>query len=604
MKRFLRLIFIVFIQHYSFSQTVPVTIINGTLKACDTNIVTATFTGIGQHKLKIKGELIFGSNSHDSCGKSSGVLIEILSLIDSANLNPISFSPPVTDTANGEVYISFNTIDTVILTYRIHIDCSAIPTGANVDPIFVKQTWTDSISSVNYNLNASGVNTLQSAAILYPKLVYVPTVIDTIGYLESRILQFTFLNSGFTIANISIRFLEDATNYCGAFVNVDPLFYKIKENGTPVNYTSGDQAFIQLPVSDTLFIYRSIRAINCLDTCTHHAIFSWQCANRDSLGTAFCSSCFGSDTINYVIQNRIMPQLKVIRAVPVSDQVTNFDMSCPNSLTGMRRWEYFITTEDIGKLDSAVIHFTNYHSDSISSLGLIPENTLQIDTLCSSCNFQMTYGQRAFSLCANTVNNPIDSLTMVITNFGDGDTIKFRFQSFRCVEEDTRLYNVPKSFTNWTFRNTYSVSKCGLKDSLDFLYPVYTANGIVDQVAAVADLSLIYTPTVSDLSSPPNNFGDSADFEIKMNGLFIDEYDIVQQLLGCDASNTNCIPTGYFKITIECDPGLIVPNAQNYTRIKYKDSLGFINYYVPEYFYQDTSILGQCAAAPMFIILI
>lgn len=597
MKKLLLLAAFLLLNLISISQTVPVTIINGTLKACDTNIVTATFTGIGQHKLKIKGALNFGNNTHVACGNSNGVLIEILSLKDSANLNPISFSPPVTDTANGSVFISFITLDTVILTYRIHIDCSAIPTGANVDPIFVKQTWTDSISGVNYDLNAFGVDTLQSAAILYPKLVYVPTVIDTIGYQESRILQFTFLNSGFTTANISFRFLEDATNYCGAFVNVDSLlFYKIRENGTPVNYISGDQAFIQLPVSDTLFIYKRIQAVNCLDTCTHHAIFTWQCANRDSLGTAFCSSCFGSDTINYVIQNRIMPQLKVIRAVPVSDQVTNFDVSCPNSLTGMRQWEYFITTDDIGKLDSAVIHFTNYHSDVISSLGLIPENTLQIDTLCSNCNFQMTYGQRDFALCADSVTNPIDNLKMIITNFGDGDTIKFRFQSFRCVEEDTLLYNVPKSYTNWTFRNTYSVSKCGLKDSLDFLYPAYTADGIVDQVAAVADLSLIYTPTVSDLSSPPNNFGDSADFEIKMNGLFIDEYDIVQQLIGCDASNTNCIPTGYFKVTIECEKGLIVPNAQNYTRIKYKDSLGFINYYEPEYFYQDTSILGQCAA--------
>lgn len=594
MKKSLFLTTFLLIHSFSFSQSVPVQIVNDTLKACSTNIATATFAGTGQHKLTIDGSLIFGANSHLTCG-GGGVLIEFLSLKDNLG-NSISHTPPLTDTANGSVYLSFNTTDSCVLTYKIHIDCSAIPTGANVDPIFALQTWTDSISTINYNLNASGVDTLQSAAILYPKLVYIPTVIDTIGYQETKILQFTFLNTGFTTANISFRFLEDATNYCGAFVNVDSLFYKINHGGSPFSYTNGDQAFIQLPVSDTLFIYRSIRAINCLDTCTHQSIFTWQCANRDSLGTAFCPSCFGSNTINYTIANRIIPQLKVIRAVPVSDQVTNFDVSCPNSLTDMRQWEYFITTDDIGKLDSAVIHFTNYHPDSISSLGLIPESTLQIDTLCSSCNFQMTYGQRDFALCADSVTNPIDNLKMVITDFGDGDTIKFRFQSFRCVEEDTLLYNVPKSYTNWTFRNTYSVSKCGLKDTIDFLYPNYVANGIVGDVAAVADLSLIYTPTVSDLSSPPNNFGDSADFEIKMNGLFIDQYNSIKQLLGCDPSSANCIPTGYFKVTIECDPGLIVPNAQHYTCIKYKDSLGFINYYQPEYFYQDTSILGQCAA--------
>ncbi|MBK7967069.1 MAG: hypothetical protein IPK10_18555 [Bacteroidetes bacterium] len=173
MKRFLLLIFIVFIQHFSFSQTVSVAIVNTALKACDINDVKATFTSTGQHKLKIKGGVIFGSNTHVACGNSNGVLIKILSLSDSASGNLISFSPTVTDTANGSVYISFDTLTTVVLTYRIHIDCSAIPTGANVDPIFVKQTWTDSISSVNYDLNTSGVDTLQSAAILYPKLVYV-----------------------------------------------------------------------------------------------------------------------------------------------------------------------------------------------------------------------------------------------------------------------------------------------------------------------------------------------------------------------------------------------------------------------------------------------
>lgn len=596
MKKFLFLILLSSFQNYALSQIVPVQLSQATLKACSVNEVTARFRGTNTlQNLSLKGELYFGSNSHDSCGASNGVLIEILNLVDESGTS-INYSIPVTDTANGTVNINFTTPDSCVLTYRIHIDCSAIPTGANVFPIYIVQSWKDSTVGLNYYLNASVYDTLQSSAILYPKLVYLPTMMDSIGYGETEDMNFTFLNTGFTTANISFRFLEDLTNYCGAFEDVDSLFYKINQGGTPLPYTNGAQAFIQLPIGDTLFIYRSVRAINCLDTCTHQSIFTWQCANRDSLGTAFCSSCYGSDTINYVIQNRIMPQLKVIKAVPVSDQVTNFDVSCPNSLVGMRQWEYFITSEDIGKLDLAVIHFTNYHGDNISSLGLIPENTIQIDTLCSSCNFQMTYGQRTSSLCTNTVNNPIDSLTMVITNFGDGDTIKFRFQSFRCVEEDTLLYNVPKSYTNWTFRGTYSKSRCGLTDNLDYLHPPSGENGIVADVAAVADLSLIYTPTVSDLSSPPNNFGDSADFEIKMNGLFIDQYNSIKQLLGCDPGSANCIPTGYFKVTIECDPGLIVPNAQHYTRIKYKDSLGFINYYEPEYFYQDTSILGQCAA--------
>ncbi len=596
MKKLLFLILLLSFQHFAFSQTVPVQIINNTLKACDTNIVTATFTGTGQHKLTIIGELKFGANTHDSCGASRGILIEILSLKDSAGFNSITYSPPLTDTANGAVYISFNTSDTVILTYRIYIDCSAIPTGANINDIYVTQTWIDS-SGISYNLNSTPNNFYDGLAILYPKMVYIPTIIDTIGYQEIENIQFTFLNTGFTAANISFRFLEDATNYCGAFNNVDSLFYKIKENGTSINYKSDSLAFIQLPVNDTLFIYRRIQAKDCLSGgCSHNAIFTWQCADRDSLGNAFCPSCFGSETINYVIHNREMPNLKVVRAIPVTDQVTNFDVSCPNSLTSMRQWEYFITTEKEGKLDSAVIHFTNFHADSIASLGLIPESTLQIDTLCSNCNFQMAYGQRAFALCSDSVSNPIHNLRMVITNFGDGDTIKFRFQSFRCVEEDTLLYNVPKSYTNWTFRNTYSVSKCGAKNNDDFLIPTYQENGIVSQVAAVTDLSLIYTPTVSDLSSPPNNFGDSADFEIKMNGLYIVDYSSMQQLLGCNPIYTNCLPTGYFKVTIECDKGLVVPNAQNYTRIKYKDSLGFINYYEPEYFYQDTSILGQCAA--------
>jgi len=70
MKKLLLLYFLLLFNIKAISQTVPITILNGALKACDTNIVTAIFTGIGQHKLTISGELNFGSNTHDSCGKS------------------------------------------------------------------------------------------------------------------------------------------------------------------------------------------------------------------------------------------------------------------------------------------------------------------------------------------------------------------------------------------------------------------------------------------------------------------------------------------------------------------------------------------------------
>ena len=586
------LAFAVLLHFLSYSQTVPVQIIQDTLKACQVNFATANFIGTGTNQhLTISGELVYGLNSFESCGSSNGILVEILSLKNNHNV-PVSYTVQSTDTINGAVEILFNTTDTCTLTYRIHIDCSVIPSGSFVYPVYYKQVWTDSTAAQTYNLNGSGTDSLLSLPVKYPRIISVTNVIDSIGYQENDTLEFMFLNTGTATGHIIAHFNVDTSNYCHAFVS-GALSYKKNSNGTATSYVSGAPVLITLPIGDTLIFRQAIKADSCLDNgCIPYTSFVWQCSDQDSLGTAFCDSCLGTDTIYYSIQNKLMPKLVISRIMPVTDLTANFDLSCPNSLMDMRTWAYNITTSGSGALDSAVISFQNYGPDMIASLGLIPESTIHIDTNCTNCSFQMKLGTQVPSLCSDSVPTSVDSVSMIITNFGEGDTIRFEFKSFRCVEEDTSLYNTPKHFTNWTFENTYSRSKCGLQDLTPDFYPPYVRNSIVAAVNDDVDLKLIYTPTTTDLSVPKDSlWGDSADFDVKMSGLFL--YGLEKQLLGCNYIYPTCTPNGWFRVTIDCDSGLRVPTAGSDTRIRYYDSTGTLHYYYPTYYYED-NVPDQC----------
>ncbi|MBK7683818.1 MAG: hypothetical protein IPJ26_15735 [Bacteroidetes bacterium] len=131
-----------------------------TLRACSVNSVTADFIGTGSPQyLTIRGALNYGNNSYESCGKSPGVLVEILSLKNNHG-TPVGYALQSTDTINAGVEILFSTTDTCVLTYRIHIDCAVIPTGTAIYPIYLNQFWTDSTSSNTYNLNGTGTDSL------------------------------------------------------------------------------------------------------------------------------------------------------------------------------------------------------------------------------------------------------------------------------------------------------------------------------------------------------------------------------------------------------------------------------------------------------------
>ena len=192
------------------------------------------------------------------------------------------------------------------------MDCSVIPSGAFVYPVYFQQTWTDSTNAFTYHLNGTGADSLLSLQIKYPRIINITNLIDSIGYLEEDTLEFKFLNTGSTAAFIEARFQVDGSDYCGAF-DTGALSYRINSTGVPVSYSNDDPALITLPQNDTLIFRQVVKAVTCLDIgCTPFATFTWQCSERDSLGAAFCDSCIGTDTVYYSIQNRHMPELVIL----------------------------------------------------------------------------------------------------------------------------------------------------------------------------------------------------------------------------------------------------------------------------------------------------
>ncbi|MBL7914554.1 MAG: hypothetical protein JNL49_05860 [Bacteroidia bacterium] len=427
--------------------TIPVSISMDTVRACQENIITARFRGSGSNKIRINTHLLNVAGGI-SCGTSNGLLPEFISLKDSMGGN-IPYSSLVIDTANGGLAFHVSTNDTCVLKFKIRVDCSLIQTSNVNNQIYLVHHWADSLSSIHYTLNGSAADSVVNFNVIYPILQNITDLIDSVGYMEHIGLDFAFLNSGTDSAKISFQVFTDTSSYCHAFTE-DSLKFKINTNGIPATYVNGSFQNIFLAVDDTLIVTQYVTSNTCLgDTCFAQILFAWRCSYSDSLGTAFCDTCFGSAPVSYFLNDRQMPVLHITRTIPVTDQDANFSLQCINDTANMQLWEFLITTTGKGKLDSTVFNLDNFKGGSFSSLGLIPASTIEVDTLCTDCTVQLTTWPNATALCSSYVSDPVDKVQVLLRSFGENDTARIRFRTFRCVEFDTSLYNDSKYYSTW-----------------------------------------------------------------------------------------------------------------------------------------------------------
>lgn len=564
--------------------TIPVSISMDTIRACQENVITARFRGSGSNKIRINSHLLNVSNGI-SCGTSNGLLLEFISLIDSAG-GSISHSALIVDTANGGMSFNVSTTDTCVLKYKIRVDCSLIQTSNVNNQIYLVHHWADSSSAIIYNLNGSSADSVVNYHVIYPILQNITNLIDSVGYKEHVGLEFAFLNSGTDSGKIAFQLFTDTSNYCNAFTQ-DSLRFKINANGVPASYVNGSFQNINLAVDDTLIITQYVTSNTCMnDTCHPQVRFAWRCSYSDSLGTAFCDTCFGSSPVSYFLNDRSNPVLNITRTIPVTDQDANFSLRCVNDTTDMQLWEFLITTTGKGKLDSIVINLDNFIGGTFNSLGLIPESTIEVDTLCTDCSVQLITTSNTTALCRTYVSDPVDKIQVLLRVFGEKDTARIRFKTFRCVEFDTSLYNESKYYSTWKLENSYSRGICGNLNSTAVIHPSYVRSGINAGIGSSVNLPLVYTPTVTDLSVPPLQiWGDTGSFKVNLDGLFYQGFEA--QLSGCSYLDSTCIPNGYMRVSIDVDSGLKVVNVDSMISFRYKDSLNLDHYYKPFYYYYN-----------------
>ncbi|MBL7914553.1 MAG: DUF11 domain-containing protein [Bacteroidia bacterium] len=134
--------------------------------------------------------------------------------------------------------------------------------------------------------------------------------------------------------------------------------------------------------------------------------------------------------------------------------------------------------------------------------------------------------------------------------------------------------------------NSYSRGICGQLSTTPSFHPWFVRSGINAGVGSSVNLSLVYTPPVTDLSVPPQQvWGDTGSFKVNLDGLFYQGFET--QLAGCSYLDTTCIPNGYLRVSIDVDSRLRVVNVNSMISFRFKDSLNQEHFYKPFYYYYN-----------------
>lgn len=591
----LQTIICLLISVYAVAQTVNVTLTPpaDTTGACEDNLYTLSFNGASGARIVIDASLI---SSPANCNGSSANAI-FLSLFGI----PTNITNVTTYNNGSKMSFSVSNNNTATISYNAFIDCSVVPAPgqqtANVD---FRQAFTDS-SVNNYNINVGGGSNIFTAANIQRPILIMPTQNQNQNqfahYQTPSYFYFKYVNTGFTSANIKFTFIKDASEYCNNIVT-DSIHYSIGMNGTYTIYQANSNATI--PIGDTLVIRQKVHTITCIDTITTcgnvPAVFRWRCNNTISQGNnIFCDVCPGDLTSNYRVYNGDAPIIKIERITPLDSL---YDYSCMNDTTPFVDWEFRITNNGIGALDS--LNFTLSQAiqnvGGLNYLSLIPASSFNFSLNQNhQCAVFVDTTHRTDWLCKNLVPHALHDARFRIKVFGENDTIIVRFKTMQCTEEHPALFNTPKYYSRWAFNSLIGKTICQTTNIAKQL-SISTGNGTAlgthgNGGSKDFDQITQFQPTVTDLSVPHGQtFGDSATFSVKLRGLVGNAYDY--QFFGCPANNS-CTWNGWFRATVFCDTNLRIKNPLIhgklvYYRITQNDTLTLLPDFV--YYTVDTSL--------------
>ena len=561
-----------------------------TTGACLNNLYSIKFKGEGQQRIFIQAYILVGGQpiNYYTCTSplsAPPVFIQY----SSANT---TISNQQIDTINGIWSGSFNETDTVIINYHVYIDCSVIPDTLINPNINLVQLFSDS-ANVIYDINGSGADSLITGNLKTPYIADKSPSYFFGSYLNIVDLTFLYRNTGTANAHIKFRFFPDSSDYCQQLPSVDLMF--AQGNGNPYfPLTAGALTSATIDVGDTLLIRQRVQDTLCIQcdtacfnaTCTKKAVFEWQCNNPPADNGIFCNECINVYESEYQVLNGDTPFFKLERILPIdlATDTADYDPSCMNDTTNMLHWEYRITNIGKGALDSVFIQLGGL--DVYPFLTLVPVSSFSYDTICNGCIVTDTIVQRSQALCSSFIPNALAYAKITVKNFHENDTIVVRFQTLRCSQDTSVLLNADKTYNHFTLPIT-AKSVCG-NNSSRLGYPLYaTVSGISSHYqngGPDVDQNLVFMPTVTDLSIAPGfTFGDSATFEVELNGIFgAGSFDY--QLIGKGAGAWT--PRGYIRAVVHCEQNLRIENPATGAKLKILDAVtdSFV-YSYPVYYY-------------------
>ena len=192
----------------------------------------------------------------------------------------------------------------------------------------------------------------------------------------------------------------------------------------------------------------------------------WHCNTPPSKSGIFCTDCNGGGRSSYAVQNGDKNSLRIDRLLP-TEQQGNWDISCVNDTVQMLQWQYIITNNGIGAIDSVFIILTE-PNDIPGYLTLIPRSSLSKIIHCKACHVtDSIITTRSNALCGNLISDPLFKEIDTISTFYPGDTIYINFKTFRCVDENNpALLNNDKYFNNWILKVS-GKSICNMEVDVD-----------------------------------------------------------------------------------------------------------------------------------------
>jgi len=314
-----------------------------------------------------------------------------------------------------------------------------------------------------------------------------------------------------------------------------------------------------------LHIFLTVDLADCIATClTHKFDFNYRCSNFMS-ASPFCDHCRNlkneaiinfsicANCLNLVVDNS-NSQHKINDFSCANTSVPwEIKISAPNSNIGNIKTVEFHLTSNTGTNYLSLIHLSSITKNNTNNLSITKINNVPF-TNFSDCATLLA----SQSICTNI--NGIESLDFEIHEMKPGDELTLFFETYKCAEEVSSLFNIAKYYNQWkVVANPKDI--CGNTITPIYL-SFYGSNNCISKHGenSSSDIGLIasYNPNFTDFQQPITGTSESPPEPcfMEFDGMFGGPVDY--QLVG-----TTGPYAGIFRIKFHSTDGIRLQDLNN-----------------------------------------